>query len=66
MSIADASVVMPFDYLRLPLLAAVGYFAYGEQATIWTWVGAAIICSSTFYIVHRESRIARAAEDAKS
>jgi drug/metabolite transporter (DMT)-like permease len=66
MAIADASVVMPFDYLRLPMLAAVGYFAYSEQATVWTWVGAAIICSSTFYIVHRESQIARAAEDGKT
>jgi len=65
MAIADASVVMPFDYLRLPMLAAVGYFAYSESATVWTWVGALIICSSTFYIVRRESRMARAAEQAK-
>jgi drug/metabolite transporter (DMT)-like permease len=63
MAIADASVVMPFDYLRLPMLAAVGYFAYSESTSVWTWVGAAVICSSTFYIVHRESQIARAKEE---
>lgn len=61
MAAADASVVMPLDYLRLPMLAALGYFAYGEATTGWTWAGAAIICSSTFYITRREAQIARAA-----
>lgn len=62
MAVADASVVMPFDYLRLPMLALVGYLAYGETASGWTWVGAAVICTATFYIVRRESRLARARE----
>jgi drug/metabolite transporter (DMT)-like permease len=59
MAVTDASVVMPFDYLRLPMLAALGYLAYGEAATAWTWAGAAVICSATLYIARRESRIAR-------
>lgn len=57
---ADTSVVMPFDYLRLPFLAAIGYLAYGEHPALWTWLGAALIISATFYIARREARLARA------
>ncbi|HEX9808243.1 MAG TPA: DMT family transporter [Alphaproteobacteria bacterium] len=57
---ADASIVMPFDYLRLPMMAAIGYLAYGEAPVVWTWVGAAVICGATLYIVRHEARLARA------
>jgi drug/metabolite transporter (DMT)-like permease len=66
LAMTDTSVVMPFDYLRLPMLAAIGYVAYGEAVTIWTWMGAAVICSATFYIVRREAQIARAANNTEN
>ena len=56
---ADASAVMPFDYMRLPFTALVAFLLYGEVADIWTWCGAAIIAGSAFYIVRREARLAR-------
>lgn len=59
---ADASAVMPFDYSRLPFIAAIGFFAFGEVPDHWTWIGAAIIAGSAIYIAHREARIARRGE----
>ncbi len=40
---ADASAVMPFDFLRLPLGALFGFLLFGEAADAWTWAGAAIV-----------------------
>jgi len=50
---------MPFDYTRLPFIAALAYLLYGEVADIWTWTGAAIIAGSAFYIARREAILAR-------
>ncbi len=59
---ADASAVMPFDYTRLPFVAAIGFIAFGEVPDSWTWIGAGIIAASAIYIAQREGRIARDAE----
>jgi drug/metabolite transporter (DMT)-like permease len=56
---SDASAVQPFDYLRLPFIAAIGYFLFDEVPDQWLWVGAAIIAGSTLYIAHREAQVAR-------
>lgn len=53
---ADASAVMPFDFLRLPMAVAWGWFFFAEPTNIWTWVGAIVIFASTYYIAWRESR----------
>jgi drug/metabolite transporter (DMT)-like permease len=58
---ADASFVMPFDFLRLPIAAAFGYFLYTEWPEFWVWVGGAIIFASTYYITWRESMVKKAA-----
>ena len=52
---ADASFVMPFDFMRLPIAAAFGFFLYTEWPDIWVWVGGATIFASTYYITWRES-----------
>ncbi len=56
---ADASAVMPFDYARLPFVAAIGFLLFGEVPDAWTWIGAAVIAAAAVYIAHRESRVAR-------
>ncbi|HJS33128.1 MAG TPA: DMT family transporter, partial [Alphaproteobacteria bacterium] len=56
----DTSLVMSFDFARLPFVAIIAWFAFGETPDIWTWVGAAVIVAATVYIAHRESRLARA------
>lgn len=54
--IADAMVVVPIDFLRLPLIAVVGLLLYGEPIELPTLLGAAVIFSGTYYSIRRESR----------
>jgi drug/metabolite transporter (DMT)-like permease len=54
--LADATVVVPIDFMRLPLIAVVGALAYGEPLDPWVFVGAAIIFSGTYYSLSREAR----------
>ena len=56
---ADASAVMPFDYLRLPFVAALAYFAFAEVPDLWTWVGGGVIAGAAIYIARREAQVAR-------
>ena len=56
----DASVVAPFDYLRLLFAGAVGFAVFTELPDRWTLTGAGLIIASTVYIVHREARTGRA------
>jgi drug/metabolite transporter (DMT)-like permease len=51
---ADASAVMPFDFIRLPVAALFGYFLFSEALDLWIWVGAIIIFTASYYSVWRE------------
>ncbi len=51
----EASIVGPMEYTRLIYAAFFGYFLFAEVPVIWTWVGAAIIVASAFYIARREA-----------
>ena len=56
---ADASAIMPYDYMRLPFIAVIAYFAFGEQPDLWTWIGGAVIAGAAIYIARREAQVAR-------
>ena len=43
LTLAPASVVAPLEFLRLPLIAVVGYFAYDEALSIFVLIGAILI-----------------------
>ena len=64
-SLADASVVLPMDYLRMPVVALAGFIAFGETTDALVWIGSAIIAASSLYIAHREATLARAASRAR-
>ena len=53
---SPASLVMRFNFLQLPLVAVAGLLVYGEVASIWTWVGAAVIFAATYDLARRERR----------
>lgn len=57
--VADASLIMTFEFSRLPAVVALGYLMFGELIDIWTWVGAGIIVASAAYIAHREAQVRR-------
>lgn len=52
----DASLLQPFDFLRLPFTALGAYLMFNQVPTLWVWVGAAIIAGSSVYIAQREAR----------
>lgn len=60
-ALTDASALMPFEFLRLPVVAVFAYFLFDETPDRWVWLGAAVIFSSTLYITHREAVVAREA-----
>lgn len=56
-SMAEASIVAPLDYVRLPFIAIVAYIAFGEVPDGLSIVGALIITASAIYIVRRAARL---------
>jgi len=55
LKLADASVVIPVDYVRLLWMVSWGYWLFAEVPQATTWLGAALIIGSTLYITWRES-----------
>jgi len=54
--LADATLVVPLDFLRLPLIAVVGALFYREPIELATMLGAVVMFAGTYYSVSRESR----------
>ena len=54
---ADATLVAPLDYLRLPIVALIAFVAFGEVPGVWVWLGGGVIAASSIYIAQREARV---------
>ena len=54
LALAPTAIAMPAYYLQLPFAAVVGYLLFGEAPDAWIWVGAAVICGATYYVVRTE------------
>lgn len=55
MRYADATVVVPMDFLRVPLSATVGWLVYSEQLDAATIVGAALILTGNLLNLRRSA-----------
>jgi drug/metabolite transporter (DMT)-like permease len=55
-SLADATVVMPMDFLRLPLSALLGYLIYNEGLDAWSLAGGALILAANTINIFKASR----------
>ena len=53
---AEATIVEPLEYLRLPFTAALAWIFFSETTDSWTWAGAAVIALSAWYMAHHEHR----------
>jgi S-adenosylmethionine uptake transporter len=51
---AEASMVAPFDFLRLPMTAALAFVLFAEWPDGWTWIGALIVFGAVTYSARRE------------
>lgn len=58
-AVADARIVQPFDFARLPFAAVIGYFVFDEIADGFTWTGAVIIFAAATYVLRIEGRVKR-------
>lgn len=56
MKLADASIVVPMDFLRVPLAAFIGYLLYADVIDWWLAIGALIIFVGNLVNVRAESR----------
>ena len=59
LKIAETSLVMIFDFLRMPFAALSGFLFFAEVLDPWCWVGAATIFGSSIYITRRELQLAQ-------
>jgi drug/metabolite transporter (DMT)-like permease len=50
----DATLVVPLDFMRIPLIALVGWAFYGEPLDIFVLLGALIIISGVFWNLRSE------------
>ncbi len=48
--LADASAVLPLDFLKVVWGALIGLYLFGELIDGWTWVGAAVIFAGATYL----------------
>lgn len=55
LSLADATVVVPIDFLRLPLIALVGYLLYGEKLEWAVMIGSVIMFSGIYLNVKSDT-----------
>lgn len=55
--LADASHIMPVDFLRLPFAAIIAYFVFAERPDVATIAGACVIFASTSYMAWRGRRV---------
>jgi len=56
LTIAPATVVVPIDFARLPIIAIVAMLFYGEALDIWVFVGAVIIFAGNYFNIWHETR----------
>jgi drug/metabolite transporter (DMT)-like permease len=51
----DASVVVPLDFMRIPLIAVVGWWLYGERLDALVFVGAGLIITGILWNLRSEA-----------
>jgi drug/metabolite transporter (DMT)-like permease len=52
----DASLVVPLDFLRIPLIAIVGWWLYGEPLDLFVFAGAGLIVAGLLWNLRSEAR----------
>jgi drug/metabolite transporter (DMT)-like permease len=51
----DATLVVPLDFMRIPLITVVGWALYGERLDIFVLLGALIIVTGVLWNLRTES-----------
>lgn len=56
-SLAETSVVLPFDFMKLVWASLFGYVLFAEFPDVWSWIGGSVIFGSAVYIAYRERKV---------
>ena len=56
----DATLVVPMDFMRIPLIAVVGWMFYGEALDIFVFIGALVIVAGVLWNLRAEASKAHA------
>ncbi len=56
LALADATLILPIDFLRLPLIAVLAMLIYAEPLDPWVFLGGAIILGANFWNLRAEHR----------
>ena len=56
LSLAPATIVMPIDFTRLPVIAIVGMLLYAEPLDPFVLLGAALIFGANYYNIWSSTR----------
>lgn len=59
-ALADASAVMPYDFVRFALITLAGILLFGERYDLFTIIGGGIILSASITLALRERALSRA------
>jgi drug/metabolite transporter (DMT)-like permease len=51
----DAGVVVPLDFMRIPLIAVIGWWLYGERLDVFVFLGAGLIVTGILWNLHSEA-----------
>ena len=52
----DATLVMPIDFLRVPLIALIGWWFFGESVDIFVFLGGAIMLTGIIWNLRSEAK----------
>ena len=51
----DAGVVVPLDFMRIPLIAVIGWWLYGESLDVFVFLGAGLIVTGILWNLRSEA-----------
>jgi len=63
---ADATMIVPMDFLRVPLTAGAGWLVYGERVDTFTVAGAGLILAANLLNLRRPSPVEKSPRMATS
>ncbi len=58
---AELAVTQPVAFLQLIWATLLGFYVFGEQPDVWTWIGGGLVVASATYIAYRQARAQRQA-----
>ena len=65
LTMADATLILPIDFLRMPMIAVIGFLFYAEPFSAFIFIGAIFIFAGNYYNIRAESRDSRSSSYTK-